>query len=69
MQRLLAQTEAFDNLAVPIRVTVIEIVQQTPAFIDHHDQSPARCVVFHVRLEVRRQVVDPFTEKRNLYFG
>ena len=67
-EQLLAQAKAINNLAVPIRVTAIEIVQQTPAFIDHHDQPAAGCMVFHVRLEMRRQVVDPLAEKRDLHF-
>jgi hypothetical protein len=37
---LLAQTEPFHNLAVPIRVSPVEIVQESPALVDHHDQSP-----------------------------
>jgi hypothetical protein len=35
--RLLAQAKAFNNLAIPIRVTPIEIVQQPPAFVYHHN--------------------------------
>ena len=66
--RLLAQAKTFNNLAVPIRVAAVEIVQQTAALIDHHDQSAARCMVLHVGLEVRGQVVDPLAQKRNLHF-
>jgi hypothetical protein len=36
---LLAQAESFHNLAIPIRVPAIEIVQQPAALVDHHDQS------------------------------
>ena len=36
---LLAQTKSFHNLAIPIRVATIQIVQQPPALVDHHDQS------------------------------
>ena len=53
-EQLLAQAKAINNLAVPIRVTAIEIVQQTTTLIDHHDQTAAGCMVFHVRLEMRR---------------
>ena len=67
--QLLAQAKTFNNLAVPIRVAAVEIVQQTAALIDHHDQSAARCVVFHVGLEVRGQIVDPLAQKRDLHFG
>src|SRR2546427_12562323 len=66
--RLLAQAKTFNNLAVPIRVAAVEIVQQTAALIDHHDQSAARCMVFHVGLEMRGQIVDPLAKKRDLHF-
>jgi hypothetical protein len=66
--RLLAQAKPFDNLAIPIRVTPIEIVQQPPALVHHHNQPAAGCVVFYVGLEVRRQIVDPLAQKRYLHF-
>ena len=68
-EQLLAQAETVDNLAVPIRVTAVEIVQQAAALIDHHDQSATGCMVLHMGLEVRGQIVDPLAEKRNLHFG
>jgi hypothetical protein len=34
---LLAQAEAFNNLVIPIRVPAVEIVQQAPPLIHHHD--------------------------------
>src|SRR5215470_7514584 len=68
IEQLLAQAKAINNLAVPIRVTPVEIVQQAPTLVDHHDQPAAGCVVLNVGLEVRRQVVDPLAQKRNLHF-
>jgi hypothetical protein len=68
-EQLLAQAKAINNLAVPIRVTPVEIVQEPPALVDHHDQPPPRRMVLNVGLEVRRQVVDPLAQKRNLHFG
>src|SRR5208337_1248813 len=61
--QLLAQAKAFNNLVIPIRVSPVEIVQQTTPLIDHHDQAPARCMV----LDVRLQIVDPLAEKCNLH--
>src|SRR2546428_6870584 len=55
-KRLLAQTKAFDNLAIPIRVPAIEVVQQTAAPVHHHNEPPPRCMVFYVRLEMRGEV-------------
>jgi len=37
--RLLAQAKTFNNIAVPIRVAAVEIVQQPPAFVNHHNQT------------------------------
>ena len=67
IEQLLAQAKAINNLAVPIRVTPVKIIEQPPALVDHHDQAAARCMVFHVALEMRSQIVDPLTQKRNLY--
>ena len=35
---LLAQAESCHNLAIPIRVAPVQIIQQTPPLVDHHDQ-------------------------------
>src|SRR5258705_2702285 len=64
---LLAQTEPFHNLAVPIRVSPVEIVQESPALVDHHDQSPPRSMVLYVALKVRSQIVDPLAQQCNLH--
>ncbi len=69
IRQLLAQAKAINNLAVPIWVTPVEIVQQPPALVHHHDQATARRMVLNVRLEMRRQVVDPLAEKGDLHFG
>ncbi len=34
---LLAQAKAFNNLVIPIRVSPVEIVQQAPPLVYHHD--------------------------------
>jgi hypothetical protein len=65
---LLAQTESFNNLAIPIRVASIQVIQQTPALVDHHDQTPSRCVIFCVGPQVRGQVVDATAQQCNLHF-
>src|SRR6266852_1481491 len=67
-RELFAQTKAFDNLAIPIWVTTIEVIEQPPALVDHHDQPAPRGVVFHVRLQVRGQIVDPLAQQCDLYF-
>src|SRR5215472_13257472 len=61
--RSLAQAKTVNNLAVPIRITAVHIVQQPAALIDHHDQSAARYGGGDVGLEMRGQVVDPLAQK------
>ena len=39
--RLLAEAKAFNNLVIPIRLAAIEIVQQAPALVHHHDEPAA----------------------------
>src|SRR2546426_11165776 len=67
--RLLAQAKTFNNLAVPIRVAAVEIVQQTTALIDPYDKSAARCMGFHVGLKMIRQLVYPLSGRGDLEFG
>lgn len=67
-ERLLAQAKAFDNLAIPIRVPTVQIIQQPAALIDHHDQTAPGCMIFYVGLEVCGQVTDPLAQKCNLDF-
>jgi hypothetical protein len=65
---LFAQTKSCHNLAIPIRVSPIQIVQQPAALVDHHDQPAARSVIFCVGLEVGREVVDSLAQQRDLHF-
>ncbi len=66
---LLAQAKSCHNLAIPIWVSPIQIVQQPATLVDHHDQPAARSVIFCVDLEVRREVVDSLAQQRDLHFG
>src|SRR5208282_1707446 len=65
---LLTQAESFHNLAIPIRVAPIQIIQQPPAFVDHHDQPAPRSMIFCVGLEVGGEIVDALAQQRDLYF-
>ena len=65
---LLAQTKPFDNLAIPIRVAAIQVVQQPAAPIDHHDQPAARSMIFCVGSEVGGEVVDALAQQSDLNF-
>jgi hypothetical protein len=65
---LFAQAKSCHNLAIPIRVASVQIVQQPATLVDHHDQPAARSVIFCVGLEVRREVVDSFAQECYLHF-
>jgi hypothetical protein len=65
---LLAQTKAFDNLAIPIRVTTVEVIQKSAPLVDHHDQPASRSMVLQVQLQMRRQIVDAVAQQCNLDF-
>src|SRR3954463_1301719 len=67
--RLLSDVEALDEVRVPLRVLALEVIEQSPAFTDQHQQSAARVVIFCVGLEVLGQVVDAFAENRDLNLG
>ncbi len=60
--QLLAQTKAFDNLAIPIRVTTVKVIQQPPALVDHHDQPASRRMILEMHLKMSRQVVDSLAQ-------
>lgn len=59
---LLAQAKTFDNLAIPIRVAAVQVVQQPAAAVDHHDQSASRSVILCVGFEVSGEVVDALAQ-------
>jgi hypothetical protein len=66
--RLLAQTKSFDNLAVPIRLTSIQVIKQPSALIDHHNKSAPGCMIFGMGAQMSGQVADPFAQQCNLHF-
>jgi hypothetical protein len=66
--RLLAQTKSFDNLAVPIRLTAIQIIKQPSALIDHHNKSAPRSMIFAMGAQMSGQVTDPLAQQCNLHF-
>ena len=65
---LLAQAKSCHNLAIPIRVATVQIVQQPATLIDHHDQPATRSMIFCVGLEMGREVVDALAQQRDLHF-
>src|ERR1700752_3270284 len=65
---LLADAELPDDSLIPLGIVFLEVVQQATPLADQHEKSAARAVVFLVRLEVLRQLANPFAEQSDLYF-
>jgi hypothetical protein len=65
---LLANTEALDQLCVPLRVLALEIVEQATALANELQKTATGVVIFGVDLEVLGQVTDTLAEKRDLNF-
>jgi hypothetical protein len=67
--QLLAQLELLRNGLVTIGVGGVEIIQQPAALADHHEQTPARTMVFLVLLQVLGEVVNTLSEQGDLDVG
>ena len=65
-QPLLADAEFRDDGLVALGIVFLEVVEQATALADQHEQPAARAVVFLVRLEVLRQLSNPFTKQSDL---
>jgi hypothetical protein len=63
------QTEGGDECAVALYIDAAQVVQQTTATADEHQQATAAVVVLLVHLEVLREVCDAVGEERDLHLG
>src|SRR6478752_5846382 len=66
---LFSDVEALDQIGVPMRILRLQVIEQTAAAADEHQQATPRVVVLGVCLEVFGEVVDAFAENRDLHFG
>ena len=65
--RLATQAETAHNLVITLYIFAFEVVQKTPALRDHLEQAAPRMVIFLVRLEMLRQLVNALAEQGNLH--
>ena len=65
---LLTDAELADHSLIPLGIIFLEVVEQASPLADQHEKAAARAVVFLVRLEVLRQLANPFAEQSDLYF-
>ena len=66
MNLLPAQPQTIHYLMVALNVRTLQVIEQTPSLRDHFQQAAPRMIVFLVGLEMLGQVVDSFTQKRDL---
>src|SRR5262245_35415696 len=64
-----ANAELLDQMLVAALVGALEIIEQLATLRDELEQAAPRVVVFHVRLEMLREVVDAFRQDRDLHLG
>src|SRR6266576_2453575 len=64
-----AQSQFLDQCAVSLQVVLLEIGQETPSPADELEQPATRVVIFRVRTQVLRQIVDALREERDLHLG
>jgi hypothetical protein len=65
--QLLAELELFGYRLVTVQIDGLQIIQQTPALTDHHEQSTPRTMILFVLLQVIGQMVDALRQQRNLH--
>src|SRR6266571_1986698 len=63
---LFADPKFLDQLPVPLRIPVLEIVQEASAGSDHLEQTAAGMMIFGVRVEVPGQILDPMAQYGDL---
>ena len=62
-----AQFQFLRDRLITVQVVVAQILQQTPALADHHQQTASRAVILSVVLQMLGQMIDPLREQRNLH--
>jgi hypothetical protein len=67
--KLLADPEFGNDGLVALGIVFLEVVEQATALADQHEKPAARAVIFLVRLEVLRQLANPFAKQSDLNFG
>ena len=65
---LFADAEFLNDGFVALGIVFLKVVKQATPLADQHEKTPARAMVFLVRLEVLRQVTNALAQKRDLDF-
>ncbi len=65
--RLLTELELLRNSLIAVQVRVVQVIQQTAALANHHQEPSTGAMILLVLLQVLSQVIDPLREQRNLH--
>jgi hypothetical protein len=63
-----SQSQGFDNGPVALNILVFDIIQESAALADQHQQSSSGMVIFSVNLEVFRQIRNAVRNEADLHF-
>jgi hypothetical protein len=66
--KLPSQSQGFDNRPVALNILVFDIIQESAALADQHQQSSSGMVIFGMNLEVFRQIRNAVRNKADLHF-
>src|SRR5205085_1881837 len=65
--QLFAELELLGNGLITVNVRRVEIIQQTPALANHHQQPAAGTMILLVFLQMVRQMIDALRQQRYLH--
>jgi len=66
LEILMTQLELLGDGLITADIRIMQIIEQTPALPDHHQQPATRTMVLVVALQVAGQVVNPLGQQRYL---
>src|SRR5271156_6118443 len=66
---LVAESKRLDQRPIPFQIRALEIVEQPAPATDHLQQPLAAVMILRMGPEMIVQVVDPFSQERNLDAG
>src|SRR6187402_223823 len=67
-QQLLADAELANYFAIPVRIILLQVIEQTTTFADEHEEAATRAMILLVRLEMLSKFANAFAEDRDLDF-
>lgn len=63
------QSKAGDEVSIPLDILVVEVLEQSSALANHHQQTSPTVMVLFIDLQMLGEVADALGEQRNLDLG